>query len=162
MIQDFILWTQAFVKAYGILGTFIIAFLESFVFPVPTATIIAPVTALGMDPFPIMIVATIGSVLGAFVGYGLGMYFGRPLAERLFKKHLPKVELWFEKYGAWAVFIAAFSPIPFKVFTWGAGITRLKKRHFTLASVVGRTLQFAIAAYAGSLIGPWILPLFGV
>jgi membrane protein YqaA with SNARE-associated domain len=51
MIEGFLLWVQAFVLEYGLTGTFIIAFLESFIFPVPTAVIIAPTTGFGLDPF---------------------------------------------------------------------------------------------------------------
>lgn len=157
MIEGFILWVQAFVEVYGIGGTFLISVLESFIFPVPTATIIAPVTAMGTDPFLVTVVATIGSVLGAVVGYVLGMKLGLPVAERLFKKHIPRVEKWYDRWGAWAVLIAAFSPIPFKVFTWTSGIFGLNFRKFLLASIIGRFVQFAIAAYVGNIFGPGIL-----
>jgi len=157
MLEGFILWVQWFVEVYGIGGTFAIAVLESFIFPVPTATIIAPVTAMGTDPFLVTVVATIGSVLGAVIGYGLGMRLGLPMAEKLFKKHIPRVEKWYEKWGVWAVLIAAFSPIPFKVFTWTSGIFRLNFKKFIIASIIGRFLQFLIAAYVGNIFGPGII-----
>jgi undecaprenyl-diphosphatase len=159
MLQELILFVQDFIAEYGLLGTFIISILESFIFPIPTATIIAPTTAFGLDPFWVTIIAVIGSVLGALIGYVLGYYLGHPVAERLFKKHIKRVEHWFDKYGAWAVFIAAFSPIPFKVFTWSAGIFRMDLKHFILASIAGRILQFIIVAYAGSIFGLWFLTI---
>jgi membrane protein YqaA with SNARE-associated domain len=162
MFYGFLLWVQAFVLEYGLSGTFVIAVLESFIFPVPTAVIIAPATGFGLDPLLVTVVAAIGSVLGAVVGYALGLYLGHPVAERFFKKHIPRVERWFGRYGAWAVLVAAFTPIPFKVFTWCAGIFRMDIRKFLLASIIGRFFQFLIAAYAGSLLGPWILGIFGV
>ncbi len=163
MLEGFILSVQAFVAACGFGGVFVIAVLESFIFPVPTATIVAPVTALGADPFMIAVIATVGSVIGALIGYYLGDYIGRPVAEKLFKeKHIKKVEHWYEKYGAWAVLIAAFSPVPFKVFTWFSGIFKLDKKKFLIASVIGRTAQFFIAAYIGSWLGPWFLAFFGL
>jgi membrane protein YqaA with SNARE-associated domain len=162
MLEGFILWVQAFVEAYGLWGTFVISLLESFIFPVPTAFFIAPVTALGLDPALITVTATAGSVIGAVIGYFLGKILGRPVAERLFRKHVPRVEKWYGKYGAWAVLISAVSPIPFKVFTWCSGIFELDFRKFMLAAIIGRLVQFAIAAYAGSLLGPWALGLFGV
>lgn len=157
MLEGFILWVQAFVEGYGLTGTFIISLLESFIFPVPTATIIAPVTAMGMDPLMVTIVATIGSVIGAIVGYALGVYLGLPVAQKLFRKHLPKVDKWYEKWGVWAVLVAAFSPIPFKVFTWTSGIFRLDFKKFLIASLIGRFCQFAIAAYVGNIFGPGII-----
>ena len=56
MLGEFVLWVQAFVEAYGLGGAFVIAVFESFIFPVPTATIIAPFTALGVDPLLITLV----------------------------------------------------------------------------------------------------------
>lgn len=157
MLAEFILWVQGFVQAYGLAGAFVIAVLESFIFPVPTATFIAPFAAMGVDPVLLIVVTTAGSVIGAVVGYVLGLKLGRPAAERLFKKHIPRVEKWYDRWGAWAVLIAAFSPIPFKVFTWTSGIFELDFRKFLLASVVGRLLQFSIAAYVGYFVGPGVL-----
>ena len=107
------------------------------------------------------VVLTFASVMGAFVGYGLGRYLGLPVANRLFGKYMPRVQKYFDRWGAWAVFIAAFTPVPFKVFTWASGIFRVDLRKFALACVAGRFLQFAIAAYAGSLLGPWAIIFLG-
>lgn len=158
MFTGMIVAVEGFVDTWGLLGAFLVAVSESFIFPIPTATIIAPMTALGIDPLAITILATIGSVVGAVIGYYLGKKLGRPVASRLFKeKHLSKVERWFNRWGAWAVFIAAFTPIPFKVFTWCGGIFDMKLRPFLIAATCGRLLQFAIAAYVGSIFGPGIL-----
>ncbi|MBU0898778.1 MAG: DedA family protein [Nanoarchaeota archaeon] len=157
MFEELVLWAQMFVTDYGLIGTFIISLLESFVFPVPTAVFIAPSTALGVDPFIITVVATIGSVIGAVIGYGLGYVFGEKAANKLFRKHMGGVKKWFDKYGAWAVLIAAFTPIPFKVFAWAAGIFKLDFKKFLIVSIIGRFIQFAIAAYVGSLFGGWFL-----
>lgn len=161
MAFDLITPIEGFIEAYGLFGTFLVAVTESFILPIPTAAIIAPATSFGADPLLITVIATIGSVLGALVGYYLGMKLGRPVAQKYFQKHVTRVEAWFQRYGAWAVFIAAFTPIPFKVFTWVAGIMKINLKHFILASIAGRFLQFVIAAYVGSLLGPWFLSLLG-
>jgi membrane protein YqaA with SNARE-associated domain len=49
---------------------------------------------------------------------------------------------WYEQYGVWIVFAAAFSPIPYKVFTILSGLATLNLLHFTIASVVGRSARF--------------------
>lgn len=160
VFEGLVAFAQWFVESYGLWGTFIVSVTESFIFPIPTAVIIAPSTALGLDPLIVTIVATIGSVIGGFIGYFLGKKLGRPVAEKLFKKkNVDKVEKWFEKYGPWAVFIAAFSPIPFKVFTWAAGIFNTDIKKFFIAAIIGRALQFAIAAYVGDIFGAWVLGL---
>jgi len=161
MLNELIAFVEVFVADYGLFGAFLVAVTESFILPIPTAVIITPATALGIDPLVITIVATIGSVIGAFIGYFLGEKLGRPVAEKRFPKYLTRVEGWFQKYGSWAVFIAAFTPIPFKVFTWVGGIMKIDKKHFFLASIAGRFLQFLIAAYVGSLLGPWFFSLLG-
>jgi len=157
MFESILGFSEWFAQTYGLVGTFVISLLESFIFPVPTATIITPLTVLGIDPLIITVIATSGSVIGALIGYTLGVHLGRPVAERLFRKYIPKTERWFEKWGAWTVLIAAFSPIPFKVFTWTAGIFRLDLKKFILACVIGRTAQFAIAAYVGAYFGPSVI-----
>src|SRR3989339_844267 len=102
-----------------------------------------------MSIFAGLVAATAGfvdsfGILGAFI-----------VSIRLFKQHrVDKVKKWFDKWGAWAVFIAAFTPIPFKVFTWCGGIFKIKLKYFILASIAGRFLQFFIAAYVGNLLGP--------
>lgn len=163
MFEGLLAWAQWFIINYGFMGVFTVAFFESFVFPVPTAAIILPATALGMDPFMVTIIATIGSVTGAVVGYYLGFYLGHPAAEKIIrkKKHIKGVEKWFDRYGAWAVLIAAFTPIPFKVFTWFGGIFRMELKKFLIAAIIGRFLQFTIFAYLGSFLSPSILALFG-
>lgn len=162
LFTGLILDLEGFVETWGLLGAFVIAVTESFIFPVPTATIIAPMTAFGIDPLAITLIATAGSVVGAVIGYFLGKKLGRPIASRLFKeKHVARVESWFKRWGAWAVFLAAFTPLPFKVFTWFGGIFGMKLRPFIIAATAGRLLQFFIAAYVGSLLGPSLLVWFG-
>ena len=161
VLEGFVLWVEAFITTYGLPGAFLIAITESFIFPVPTAVFIAPATAFGIDPLAITIIATVGSLIGAVIGYYLGRYLGRRVAERLFGKHLKGVEKWFDKYGPWAVLIAAFTPIPFKVFTWVSGILELDMKRFLIAAAIGRLGQFAIAAYVGDIFGPVLLAWFG-
>ena len=154
--------TEGFVDSFGLLGAFLIAVSESFIFPIPPATFIAPMAAFGINPLTIALLATFGSVLGAVIGYFLGKRLGHPVATRLFKEHrVAKVESWFKRWGAWAIFLAAFTPIPFKVFTWCGGIFKMKMKPFLAAAIAGRLLQFLIAAYIGSLFGPTLLVWFG-
>lgn len=161
VLTPFILATQAFVEAYGLAGTFIIAVFESFIFPVPTAFFVTPTTALGVDPFWTAAVAIIGSLIGAVIGYALGYYLGHPVASKVLKKkHLDKVEKWYGKWGEWIVLIAAAGPIPFKIVTWCSGIFELNFKKFMVFSAIGRTFQFFVAAYVGNLVGPWVLGVF--
>ncbi len=161
ILTPLILATQAFVEAYGFIGTFIISILESFIFPVPTAFFVAPATALGADPFWVAVVAIAGSLMGAVIGYFLGLKLGKPVFIKLFKeKRLDKVERWYGKWGEWIVLFAAAGPLPFKIITWCSGIFELNFKKFMVFCAIGRTFQFFVAAYVGNLVGPWVLGLF--
>ncbi|MAP40519.1 MAG: hypothetical protein CL879_13015, partial [Dehalococcoidia bacterium] len=58
------------------------------------------------------------------------------------KSKTARVEALFNKYGVWAILVAAFTPIPFKVFTILAGVMNFKMRPFIIASIVGRGARF--------------------
>lgn len=53
---------------------------------------------------------------------------------------------WFEKWGVWVVFLAGFSPIPYKLFTVSAGFLHMAFLPFLLASAIGRGLRFFMVA----------------
>ncbi|HIE34208.1 MAG TPA: DedA family protein [Candidatus Altiarchaeales archaeon] len=153
MFEYFTEISKETIKSNGLLGIFIIATLESFIFPVPTAIIITAGTALKLDPITVVTIATVGSVLGAIIGYMVGLRGGRPALVWLFdEEKIKKVDKLFEKYGVYAVGIAAFSPLPFKVFTISAGVARMNMIAFILVSIPCRFLQFLLFA----LFGNWL------
>ena len=89
------------------------------------------------------VVATISSVMGAIVGHWLGSRFGRPLLHRMMSEgSVRSAESLFDKYGAWAVLVAAVTPIPYKVFTILAGVLGLDMKRFILVSLIGRGARF--------------------
>jgi membrane protein YqaA with SNARE-associated domain len=53
---------------------------------------------------------------------------------------------WFDRYGVWAVFVAGFSPIPYKIFTISAGVATLNLPGFVIASLIGRGARFYLVA----------------
>ena len=153
MFEYFTEISKKLIESNGLLGIFLIALLESIIFPVPTAIIITAGTALKLDPITVVVIATLGSVLGAVVGYMLGLKGGRPALIWLFdEEKIGKVDRLFEKYGVYAVGMAAFSPLPFKVFTISAGVARMNLIAFILVSIPCRFLQFLLFA----LFGNWL------
>lgn len=157
MFESLIEFTRTSIESHGLLGVFFFSMIESFIFPVPTAIIITTATAFGAGVNGVVIVATIGSVLGAFIGYYLGRRGGRPVLVWLFsEEHVERVDCWFAKYGIYAVALAGLSPLPFKVFTISAGVTGLNKFHFFIASVISRAMQFYIFATFGNILGGFL------
>src|SRR3989344_1927506 len=119
LFDDLLVWTVAFFGGYGLLGLFLLAFAESSFFPVPPdVLLIAFSLASPENAFIYAAVATLGSVLGGLFGYFLGKKFGEPLLLRFAKKEtVSHVQKLYSEMGSWIVFIAGFSPIPYKVFT---------------------------------------------
>ena len=104
-----------------------------------------------MDNKPLVfwyfLVVTLSSVAGSYIGYLIGQRWGRQLLNRFAKqKHVSKLEALTTKYGTAGIFIAAFSPIPYKVFGWVAGMGEMDKRSFILAGLFGRGLRFGLEA----------------
>ncbi|MGI6644067.1 MAG: YqaA family protein [Bacillota bacterium] len=135
---------------YGPLGLVIVAFVESLVFPVPPDLILIPLClATPRLSFWYAFLATFASVLGGTCGYFVGQRAGRPLIVRLFSgKTVQQVEGLFLRYGGWAVGVAAFTPIPFKVFTLGAGIFHVPFWTFLAAASFGRAGRFFLEGAA--------------
>ena len=91
----------------------------------------------------IVLVATLSSVFGAFLGYGIGFYGGIPILERFVsQKNINRLNFLIDKYGSAGVFIAAISPIPYKALAWIAGAGRMDLRLFALAGIFGRGIRF--------------------
>ena len=94
-------------------------------------------------------ICTIFSALGGVVGYLIGFWGGRPVFNFLFRnKHeqFDNVEKLYNKYGSIAVFLSAFTPIPYKIFTIASGILNMNFPQFLLASFVGRGLRFYLVS----------------
>lgn len=139
-----------------------ISFAESSFFPVPPDVLLAPL-CLGnrKKSFWFALITTIASVLGAVAGYMIGAYAWEATAEFWFN-HIPgfsqekfdKVEGWYESYGVWVLFIAAFTPVPYKVFTIAGGVLNQALLPFILVSIVGRGARFFMVAGLLWWIGP--------
>jgi len=131
------------------LGT--MSFAESSFFPVPPDVMLAPMClANPRRAWYFALLTTLTSVAGGLFGYAIG-YFAIDailpwlLESRYGSSYQTAVE-WFGKWGFWAVFIAGFSPIPYKVFTIAAGGLSMALIPFTLASFIGRGLRFFLVA----------------
>lgn len=107
--------------------------------------------------FYFAMITTIGSVIGGVFGYVIGMFsfeLIEPIIEMFkYSEKLEHVKVWFADWGFWAILIAGFSPIPYKLFTIAAGMLSMVFIPFVLASVVGRGARFFLVAFLVSLGG---------
>ncbi len=158
-VENLLEWTKNIFLPYGIFGLFSLAFIEAIFFPIPPDILL--ITLSLIDPGMALLyalVATIGSVLGGIVGYWIGYYGGHYILEKFVsKKKIQKVHNLFQKYEAWAIFVAGFTPIPYKVFTISAGVFYVNFKKFVIASFLSRGLRFFIEAFLILLFGEIIL-----
>jgi membrane protein YqaA with SNARE-associated domain len=130
----------------------ILSFTESVIFPIPPDVMLAPMAlAERSKAWQYAWLTTIASVLGGIAGYWLGYWLFDPVVQPMIEKMgyqdvLVNVEQWFHQYGVWVVFIAGFSPIPYKLFTVSAGLLHMAFLPFVLASFIGRASRFFLVA----------------
>jgi len=130
----------------------ILTFAESVFFPIPPDVLLAPmVLAKPEKAWSYATLTTIASILGGSVGYILGYYMFEPWIQPAItamnkQEAFDSVVLWFEHWGIWVIFIAGFSPIPYKLFTVSAGFLQMAFLPFFIASAIGRGMRFFLVA----------------
>ncbi|MFV8752576.1 YqaA family protein [Nannocystaceae bacterium ST9] len=150
-LYDWVLsWAET---PYGLPALFVLAFMESSFFPIPPdVLLIALALALPSKAFRFAAWCTLGSVLGGMFGYLLGfalwsslepMVIPAVFSAELFETATTKYDEW----GVLVVFTAAFSPIPYKVFTIAGGVAQINFMAFVLTSIVGRGARFFLVAW---------------
>lgn len=132
----------------GLFGLGLMSFTEAFIQPIPPDALVIPMAASTDDPVRlvgIFLVVTIASVLGSLVAWWMGDKFGNPLLEKFAsEKSVNKFNTLVTRFGGFGIFIAAFTPIPYKVLGWCAGIGQMNRQTFILAGFIGRSLRFGL------------------
>lgn len=147
---------------YGGLALLLFAFVESSFFPIPPDVLLMAL-ALGKPgaAFRFALLCSVGSVAGGLGGYLIGWLLmdaiGRPIIE-LYNAQaaFAEVQQRFTDYGGWAVAIAGFTPIPYKVFTIAAGATQMSLTIFVIASSLSRSARFFLVSGLIYYYGPTI------
>lgn len=156
LLRELASWTAGLAQTpYAGVALFAIAFAESSFFPVPPDVLMIPL-ALGHIPYALFFaaIATAGSVIGGMLGYLIGNKGGRPLLMRFFKPHkIALVERQYQRYDVWAVGLAAFTPIPYKLFSISAGVFCLDFKRFVVASALGRGGRFFLVGLVITIFG---------
>ena len=128
-----------------------LSFAESSFFPIPPDVMLAPMCLADRKrAWRFAMVTTVTSLLGGVAGYAIGYFLFEAIEPWLHDMgYWPaylKGKDWFDRYGVWAVFVAGFSPIPYKIFTISAGVAVLNIPGFVIASFVGRGARFFLVA----------------
>ena len=140
-----------------------ISFIESFIFPIPPDVIIIPMTiAKRKQWIKIALIATIGSVLGACLGYFIGYVFFNEIGIKIFEFYGVDPSFWKNKVSseggvfAWITLlaIAGFSPVPFKLLTISSGFVHFNLAYFIIVSLLTRGSRFFLIAFLIGNFGP--------
>ena len=136
---------------------FIMSFIESFIFPIPPDVLIIPMTIAKRNEWvKIALFATIGSVLGACLGYFIGYVFFNEIGVKIFELYgVDNTSFLKDKMSseggtvAWMTLlaIAGFSPIPFKLLTITSGFVNFNLLYFIIVSLITRGLRFFLIAF---------------
>ena len=147
-----------------------ISFLESFIFPIPTDAMLIPMVIAKRSEFlKISLIAIIFSVLGAIVGYLIGYVFFNEIGVKIFEIFgIENANIFKEKLsseegllsGIIILFVAGFTPLPFKIITITSGFVHFNILIFIIVCFVARGLRFLGVAYLaykyGAAIGPFL------
>ncbi|MDH4229572.1 MAG: DedA family protein [Nitrospirota bacterium] len=153
VLSDWMLAWAATPKAEWAL--FAIAFAESSFFPLPPDVLLIAMALSSPDHATRFAgICTAGSVLGGMFGYGIGRWGGKPLLDRFVERQkTERIHAWFNRYEAWAIGIAGFTPVPYKVFTIAAGVFWIHFWRFVLVSMLSRGARFLLVATLVALYG---------
>ena len=134
-----------------------ISFIESFIFPIPPDVLIIPMTiARKHEWIKIALIATIGSILGACLGYFIGYVFFNEIGLKIFEIYgVDNASFLKDKVSseggviAWITLlaIAGFSPVPFKLLTITSGFINFNILYFIIISLVTRGSRFFLIAF---------------
>jgi len=146
--EEFIL---DFFNQFGPFALALLSFTEAIIQPIPPDIMFLPMAYEERDNTSTLLwlwfIVTFASVLGAIVGHTIGKQYGTKLLDRFGKPHhRQRLEFLFEKYGTLGMFIAAVSPLPYKVFGWIAGASDMKLQPFIVAGIFGRGIRFGLEA----------------
>jgi membrane protein DedA with SNARE-associated domain len=162
--------------AVGYLGVAAAVALETIVAPIPSevilpmagwkvsqsaadVSIVEPLTGAGWSFLLAVAFATVGSLIGALVGYAIGAWGGRPLLDRygsyvgIGADDLDRADRWFARWGSWAVFLGRMVPLVRTFVSYPAGIARMPIGRFILFSTLGSLPWNAALIGAGFLVG---------
>ncbi len=129
----------------------LVSFTESSCFLVPPDVMLAPMSlAKPEKAWFYATVTTLASVLGGLLGYMIGTFALEMIMPWLMSLNYMHAytlaETWFEQWGFWAIFLAGFTPIPYKIFTIASGALGMALIPFIIGSTIGRGMRFFLVA----------------
>ncbi len=149
MLQKLYEWTMTLAgHRHAVMWLAVVSFIESSLFPIPPDVMLVPMVLAGRSrAWMYAMVCTVASVIGGVAGYSIGYFLFETLGKGIIsfyqlQEDFAHVRHAFSQHGTAIVFVAAFTPIPYKLITIGAGVIQLDLFVFGVASLTGRGLRF--------------------
>jgi membrane protein DedA with SNARE-associated domain len=160
----------SFLNSWGYVAVFVVCFVSAMGLPVGSELVIIAGGALASgkvtsDPHhlnlvAVIVLATLGEVLGSLAGYLLGLVGGRPLVDRfgryvlLTHKDLDRAEAWFARHGEPLVLFGRFIPLLRSFVSFAAGLGEMAVGRFLVFTTIACAVWCAALASIGDAIGP--------
>ncbi|MBI5421804.1 VTT domain-containing protein [Candidatus Peregrinibacteria bacterium] len=144
-MHPLIAFAKGIILAHGYFGIFVLTTFEQFILPIPSEVFMALGTSVGLNIKMILLMVVPATLLGTTVCYFLGKALGHPVVLWLFgQKKLDHAEQFIKKWGFWGVIIAGYTPSPFKLISWAAGIFEMPYSKFIVAVMLGRVPRYIL------------------
>jgi membrane protein YqaA with SNARE-associated domain len=148
----FLNWLSKFLAIMGIPGLLAVAFLDSAAVPLvggPDALILLLASLRPQMTSLIVLAATVGSMLGCLVLYGIGRKGGAKALSRFRPEKVARIEQRMQEYGIWAIMISVLAPPPFptKLMILAAGVLRIGKIRLAAGTFIGRLIRYSLMGF---------------
>jgi membrane protein DedA with SNARE-associated domain len=159
MIEQLVNVFVHIIGSLGYFGVFFLMTLESMIFPVPSEAVMPfagfLIAEAKMSFIWVIIVSTLGSIVGSLISYAIGFYGGKPFVQKFGKwfllneHHLDITEKYFKEKGEITIFISRFIPVIRHLISIPAGIGRMNLLRFSLFTIIGAGLWNVFLVYVG-------------
>ncbi|EAF5658206.1 DedA family protein [Listeria innocua] len=160
-------WITSIMADFGYIGIFLLIMIENLFPPIPSEIILTfggfMTTVSSLNVVMVIIVATLGSVVGAILLYKVASYFGKERLTNIVLKYgrvlrlkesdIERAESFFLKYGSWAVFLCRMIPLIRSLISIPAGMTKMKMSRFLVLTTAGSLLWNTVLIGLGALLG---------
>ncbi|EPN8126885.1 DedA family protein [Listeria monocytogenes] len=160
-------WITSIMADFGYIGIFVLIMVENLFPPIPSEIILTfggfMTTVTSLNVLMVIIVATLGSVVGAILLYKVASYFGKERLTKIVLKYgrilrlkesdIERAESFFLKYGSWAVFLCRMIPLIRSLISIPAGMTKMKMSRFLILTTAGSLLWNTVLIGLGAVLG---------
>ncbi|MBC1463694.1 DedA family protein [Listeria welshimeri] len=160
-------WITGIMADFGYIGIFLLIMVENLFPPIPSEIILTfggfMTTVSSLNVVMVIIVATLGSLVGAILLYKVASYFGKERLTKIVLKYgrilrlkesdIERAESFFLKYGSWAVFLCRMIPLIRSLISIPAGMTKMKMSRFLVLTTAGSLLWNTVLIGLGALLG---------